>query len=228
MSNLWKYVKYCGYRALLGKRVWWLCSLQENAEWSVREPPSSTPKHFLTRWEGSSFRQRGQCDGLFQMSWWNDQGQNKPKHQMESSGIKVSSKLASNEALFECVEFVSLACPEGFFSLCWHFLVRVRMMRPLEVGNVKEIVKIRSRAYCQIGKLWRSSHFHCIFSLYGLFKYFKFLSRTERIASARLYGTSAGMLCRRAFGTQLSKMFQSDDQGRREEWENLVWPDGCR
>lgn len=72
---------------------------------------------------------------------------------MESSGIKVSSKLASNEALFECVEFVSLACPEGFFSLCWHFHVRVRMMRPLEVGNVKEIVKIRSRAYCQIGKL---------------------------------------------------------------------------
>ena len=71
-------------------------------------------------------------------------------------------------------------------------------------------------------------HFYCIFSLYGLFKYFKFLSRTERIASARLYGTSTGMLCRRAFGTQLSKMFQSDDQGRRKEWENLVWPDGCR
>ena len=74
------------------------------------------------------------------------------------------------------------------------------------------------------------------FSLYFLvfshfmdsLKYLKFLSRIERIASARLYGTTAGMLRRRAFGTQLSKMFQSDDQGRRKEWENLVWPDGCR
>lgn len=68
-----------------------------------------------------------------------------PKHHMESCGTGI--QVSSNIGIKWSTVWMCRICVEGFFSLCWHFHVRVRMMRPLEVGNVKEIVKIRFRTF---------------------------------------------------------------------------------